>query len=541
MKISQYSALTAPAANDLLPVVDVNDLTMAPSGTTKNITVGALGGPNWATVLNPAYAGGADPTGASDSSAAIQAALNALSAAGGGTLYVPAGNYEIATGLTWSSANPLRIAGAVAAGSKLRINSTATSFTLLSVTSCARFRMEHVSVLTDANTGAFSNTNIGVHLISVPWSSFSNVVMQTGTAPNRVNQGIVLTDSGSCDIDDCDIRGYVNAVYATSSSGTSAIIAVRGSSLSCNSGSGVTGGACFRADSNVATVHLNNVVMNSGDYGIYASQGSGTAYQPGFWFINDCEINNPAVGGVYLGSGSAWWAQQLWIADGGPGTGTVRHGIEADTGWQGLLSLENCNIGFCSGHGILLQGGAGATITDTSFGGNGGNAANTYDDVHIASGCSAVTIRGCHFEVDYSNTANHTRSGVYVELGATNALVDGNLFAASGYGTGPVVNLAASGTVRFRGNIGYNPVGLISSLPAVAGSGSAVTNTTGVDASVIVTVSASGGATSVAIGGHATGISSSTASAVLPPVRVPAGQTITLTYTNAPTWAWFGD
>lgn len=41
-KISQYTALTTPAGNDLLPIVDVDNLAMAASGTTQNITVQAL-------------------------------------------------------------------------------------------------------------------------------------------------------------------------------------------------------------------------------------------------------------------------------------------------------------------------------------------------------------------------------------------------------------------------------------------------------------------------------------------------------------------
>lgn len=41
-KITAYGALSSPTANDELPIVDVNDPTMAPSGTTKNITVANL-------------------------------------------------------------------------------------------------------------------------------------------------------------------------------------------------------------------------------------------------------------------------------------------------------------------------------------------------------------------------------------------------------------------------------------------------------------------------------------------------------------------
>jgi hypothetical protein len=47
-KITQLSALTAPAGNDLLAIVDVSDTTMGATGTTKKITYsnllgGALG------------------------------------------------------------------------------------------------------------------------------------------------------------------------------------------------------------------------------------------------------------------------------------------------------------------------------------------------------------------------------------------------------------------------------------------------------------------------------------------------------------------
>lgn len=67
--------------------------------------------------------------------------------------------------------------------------------------------------------------------------------------------------------------------------------------------------------------------------------------------------------------------------------------------------------------------------------------------------------------------------------------------------------------------------------PTVPASTTAQTNTFGVDCSVFVT---GGTVTAVAIGGTATGLTSGA-------FRVPAGQTITLTYSAAPTWTWFGD
>lgn len=45
-------------------------------------------------VLNSDYAGGADPTGVNDVTLAFQAAIDAAYAAGGGTVYIPAGSYK---------------------------------------------------------------------------------------------------------------------------------------------------------------------------------------------------------------------------------------------------------------------------------------------------------------------------------------------------------------------------------------------------------------------------------------------------------------
>ncbi len=42
MKTEQYAAITSPQGNDLLSVVDVNDASMAPAGTTKRMTLAQL-------------------------------------------------------------------------------------------------------------------------------------------------------------------------------------------------------------------------------------------------------------------------------------------------------------------------------------------------------------------------------------------------------------------------------------------------------------------------------------------------------------------
>lgn len=76
------AAGTPDPANDMNAVIDA----LKASGAVYN-------------VLSAAYAGGADPTGAADSTAAIQAAVSALPAAGG-IIRLPAGTYKVASTVT---------------------------------------------------------------------------------------------------------------------------------------------------------------------------------------------------------------------------------------------------------------------------------------------------------------------------------------------------------------------------------------------------------------------------------------------------------
>lgn len=93
---------------------------------------------------------------------------------------------------------------------------------------------------------------------------------------------------------------------------------------------------------------------------------------------------------------------------------------------------------------------------------------------------------------------------------------------------------AGAGVLDIKGVQGFNPAGtaqLAGGQPAVPGSTTPLTNRTGVDCTVQVV---GGTVTQIAVAGSNTGLTSGF-------FRVPAGQTITLTYSVAPTWTWWGD
>jgi hypothetical protein len=81
------------------------------------------------------------------------------------------------------------------------------------------------------------------------------------------------------------------------------------------------------------------------------------------------------------------------------------------------------------------------------------------------------------------------------------------------------------------GNTPFNPVGSFITPPAVPGSSAAYTNSSGVRARVFV----SGGTVSnIELNGTPTNLTSGE-------FIVDNGESITLVYTVAPTWIWFGE
>jgi len=105
-------------------------------------------------------------------------------------------------------------------------------------------------------------------------------------------------------------------------------------------------------------------------------------------------------------------------------------------------------------------------------------------------------------------------------------------------GTSGFISQNATSTNKIANNPGYNPVGKVGP-PAIPASTVAYTNNYGVDATVHI---AGGTLTVINVGGNTTGITAAAAAGSVHTVRVPANQTIAITYTVVPTgWQWFLD
>ena len=182
--------------------------------------------------------------------------------------------------------------------------------------------------------------------------------------------------------------------------------------------------------------------------------------------------------------------------------GCVVQGNTIDTPTSGGIWLTNIgrtvvngNVVYNSPNGVALTGASHLTVSENEFLDDRGGS-SVLVAVHYNSGCSYNTFTGNDFSL-------------------VHAITSGGIPA----------------TDIYRGNPGYNPVGHAVAQPVVPSTTVAATNTTNVDCTVFVN---GGTVTVVAIGGSTTG-------QVAGAFRVPAGQTITLTYSIAPTWQWFGD
>jgi hypothetical protein len=149
--------------------------------------------------------------------------------------------------------------------------------------------------------------------------------------------------------------------------------------------------------------------------------------------------------------------------------------------------------------------------------------------VHLEYGNLRNTITGNNLISD--STAAQTGWLIYDEQignSGSNVIADNTLNVL---GTCAVMPLQTSGIgCIVKSNIGYNPVGPMTA-PAIPSSGTSLLNPFNVDATIFVTgVSVS----AVAIGGTVTGLT-------IGQFFLPAGQSISLTYSGTPSWTWFGN
>jgi hypothetical protein len=462
---------------------------------------------------------GAAGDGTIDDTAAINTAIGLANTAGG-TVFVPGGTYIITAALT-SLANGVTVQGEGPYRSVIRSTSatadffvsngasliaikdlqlesliTRTAGSAFNFTSVTGYIIDNIRIIDTYNLGTFMSSNSG-------WITRIKVAHGTGT----INNGFFWQSCVDTHLAHCLFNGGTVTLP-----GTSAWLTV---DSGCDTWAGV-------------------------DIGAAASSGSGTclylshSLSPGSFAPRWIKLTNfwfeASHGGVAGGNGiqidnclTAYFVNG-YVATSSTGINIIGG---RDIKFQNIVCMNNWL------RGVVLSGATGPfdiNFKDCSFDSNSQGANNNVG--HFLVGGSTVNVRiiDCYFGQSILSRANKPSYALELSVAFNNDVqVKGCKFTAADYATGIVGGTQAFVGGMFRDNKNLNPRGNVS--PAVPATTVAQTNNTGVDATVYI---AGGTVSAIAVMGVTTGLTAGT-------FRVPVGQTITLTYTVAPTWVWIGE
>jgi hypothetical protein len=376
---------------------------------------------------------GAVGDGVADDTAPIQAAITAVGAAGGGTVFFPAGTYKFST-ITVSS-NYVYLQGSGKYGSRLLSTASASNAITFSAALCG---IKSLGIYTTTtNTGALLATS-GAFRFTI-----DDVFLNGAVGTTNYPAGLVLLSGSSVKILNTDMIGatsyglqmsagndyYVdNVVVQMNGVVGNALYAqnVTGGAILCNNSSFLTGAKCQITNSNFLT--FNNTYFDSAQGGVTVS-GSNHVY------FNNCEFANR----VSTGSGD---------------------GIGLLCGTSTNFHLNSCMLINCGNAGMQVLG----TCSDWSVVGchiDGNNTTNT-------AGVSGIVIGGTstNFQVIGNRIGNITAAfsgkqkyGIAVNAGAANNYIIRDNIVLNNDTAGLIDNGTGNNAV-VENNVGYNPIGV---------------------------------------------------------------------------------
>lgn len=467
---------------------------MAVGGLARPQPAGAatIPSPDWLNITASPY--NADPTGSSDSTSGIQAALSQVASNGGGVIYVPTGNYKITSGLKYESSSPLMITGDGPQASNLRMASTSTNIEYLSITQTGEFVnsnlgrqgtviIQNIAFYND-QTASYSDTQVAIAMNTVNFGQIQNIGIYEGTASQWVNQGIILNACNQVDIDNNNIFYAVNGVVVT---GYSQVNNISNTSL-WGQTTGVPTAAATLYLGQALTMNMESVILHDGDRGILWTRDS-EGNIPSLLFCYNVQPNNHRVAAMEFDYGSEVYLTECFFSAAKFVVDAPVPGVLFGPNFKGSAKLAGCQFDGTQGHTISVQGGAGYLITGCEIGSTYATtaykyAANTYDEINVGASVAQVKIDSCLINVPPmgSGGGNEARSALYVASGAAQVTVSNSTGAGTAYGTAAIVDLG--NVVMRNGNIG---LGLADQ---TTGGGSTVTATSPSDLSAPITVPA---------------------------------------------------
>jgi hypothetical protein len=521
--INELPLLGSASTTDLVPIWH--------NGQTYQIPVSALNAAPSSITFYNVVAFGADPTGVAASDTAINSAVSTAVAAGGGIVFFPPGRYR--------TTNSILINGSVLIMGSGR---NATNI-LWSTTSAPCFNVVHTAGavagrLFDLTISAQAVATAPAILLGQPYDyTISNIVI-TGGVPlawnstSAIQIGAVVSDTA--------VDVYLEDVLISACANGIDWVAGNGGGLYVNnvviSGAQLVGSWGYRftgAMVNVETTSFSGGGIGNFNYGIIFTPSAGFV-QSGFitnYLFDACGVSGVLMSPSGTGAVQRWKFSECWIT-GGSGASFVA-GTGGMTGTVVDLAIMGCNIMGSTVSGLFVGGGAAAVKL---------SHCKLYENatqVDLAL-CSDVTIENNHAMGLYlgAGSGGFNVNGIRVASTATTFQIKNNNTVQN---TNPIVDNSAPGVDQIiSGNIGYNPLGLAASPPAVPSSGTGQINIYNEDAMVYLAAGSATGVSATVKG--RTGLTSAAipvANSTTVGILVPARATITPTYTGGPpTWTW---
>jgi hypothetical protein len=453
---------------------------------------------------------GAIGNGTTDDTTALAATITAASS--GGTVFLPPGTYAFSSQLSLSVSG-VSLVGAGAGASILRPTSGFSGSQLINITAnlcgVSNLTIAFATTTYSSNPSATgiqitAAQNILIQNVSInyingwaiqstanttirnKWTKFDNVFSSLCAKGIHI-VGVSANNNAAHVLTDC----ILDQVATGASNGDGFFIEdcydIECSNLECNVSAG--SGSAFHIKGRCASIHLVN-------------------------FVGGCDTPTGTGPGALIETGSNGDPTQIEIANSIFETSSSGIAISAGT----EINISNCRLDTNATYGFYGTGGDTIILNGCSFNNNGQTAgASNYDFNY--TGFGNVYVTNCSFITNSGTSVGQVKAAMNVASGHVQCI--NNIIFNTPFDNKPQV---------IRANLGYNPTGVLGP-PTVSATTVAFVNPYSVDCTVFVT---GGTVSAIALGGTATGVTSGT-------FRVPATQSIKLTYTVAPTWTWFGD
>ena len=456
---------------------------------------------------------GAVGDGVTNDAPAIQAAVNSVIAAGGGTLYFPSGQYLVNTTISINSGGVWLEGSGSGSGGTWIVNGTSNAAAI-------QFGNGSTFIFHNGISQFFFGQKSGTTPVlgncGVKFSKTSNTNVYdilTAEYPAALYDGIVFSGVAAAQINTIKTQGSLNNGVVFNNDCLDMYVIQSKSDGNANNGWDIkySNGMYFTN----CTAYYNNV--NAWNIG----SGAGATYVTGNLFFENCIGDTSGDHNWYFEDVDSFFMSNCW--------GSTQKSTSINPFAGGILlfgsnctngNLVNCSALYNNGYGLKIYGARFITSIAGQWGraGNGNGRGGFGAGIGVEDSAQDITI----------NAGNCTANpyGIIITAGVVRCNILG------GNATGNTVSAVylPENAQSIRNLLGFNPYSVTT--PAIPVSNVAVTNATSVDCNVYI---AGGTVTQIKVNGVYVLTS--------PPATIflPAGSTITLVYSVAPTWVWVGN